>query len=175
MCGIGRGLRLLCRILVVSISSKPGSSFSLLYSRFVYMLFERKCSRVPSLRAFHLNLFITYNTLHSFIFTTCIFLLPTDVNLPTTHTGTSNSPKSKTMNPPVSERPLPKKQGSWWVIGRSDSGDKEKEKENIKEKDNKSKDKEDALVVAKSQTQIAITDKDAGTYIYMLAHLSFAS
>lgn len=77
------------------------------------------------------------------------------------------------MNPPVSERPLPKKQGSWWVIGRSDSGDKEKE--NVKEKDNKSKDKEDALVVAKSQTQIAITDKDAGTYIYMLAHLSFAS
>lgn len=53
----------------------------------------------------------------------------------------------------MSERPLPKKQGSWWVIGRSDSGSNEKEKDG----------KSDQLVVAKSQqAQITVTPKDAG-------------
>jgi hypothetical protein len=43
-------------------------------------------------------------------------------------TGQSPSvPASQNSPPPVSERPSPKKQGSWWVIGRSDKEDKEDE------------------------------------------------
>ncbi|KAH8108356.1 hypothetical protein DFH11DRAFT_1691535 [Phellopilus nigrolimitatus] len=40
----------------------------------------------------------------------------------------SPSPKSKTLNPPVTERPMPKKQGSWWVIGKATDTEKDKEK-----------------------------------------------
>ena len=81
----------------------------------------------------------------------------------TPHTGTSNSPKSKTLNPPISERPMPKKQGSWWVIGRSTSGDKDS-KDAKDAKDSKDKDREQLVVAKSAQTQVSMGAKDAGLY-----------
>ncbi|KAI5118712.1 hypothetical protein M0805_004512 [Coniferiporia weirii] len=61
----------------------------------------------------------------------------------------SPSPKSKTLGDPVvSERPMPKKQGSWWVIGKTDSSS---------EKDDKSNSE---LVVAKTVAP-TVTPEDA--------------
>ncbi|EJD05245.1 uncharacterized protein FOMMEDRAFT_18852 [Fomitiporia mediterranea MF3/22] len=69
----------------------------------------------------------------------------------------SQSPKSKTVSPPVTERPMPKKQGSWWVIGKSDS-DKDKEHN---EKDKSSSSSSTEVVVAKTAPPLSITPNDA--------------
>ncbi|KAL5479074.1 hypothetical protein ACEPAI_2362 [Sanghuangporus weigelae] len=72
----------------------------------------------------------------------------------------SPSPKSKTLSPPVSERPMPKKQGSWWVIGRADSSDKDKENEKEKGKGKAKSDTSSEVVVAKAAPPMAVSPTD---------------
>lgn len=83
------------------------------------------------------------------------------------------------MSPPVSERPMPKKQGSWWVLGRSDSSDKDKENEKEKggkgekgEKGEKGKDKNKSdtsseVVVAKSAPPMAVSPAEPGKWTFL--------
>lgn len=72
------------------------------------------------------------------------------------------NPKAKTANPPITERPMPKKQGSWWVIAKADSSC-----EHEKEKAGSSASSVTEVIVGKTKTSSppltpAVTPVDAG-------------